>query len=1050
MAFAISYAFKSISRRKQKNMTAILAIALGVALFVGVQIGNTGLKRIVVQGVYGSIGNTDITISSDRDSYIPENITLDIMGIESYDQIVIEPRIEFFSTGYASGEIESDIRVTGYDPNLPDSDYFGSFDDLIGTEITASSILLPISGGDDPRPVVNALISEEMKDNLNLVTDDTIRLSFDMGNGTFTDIEIKAVAFYDDTKDRGLDGTNVFQPTSHVYVHIDELQQRLMPSLQDHISSFAITLKTGVDRKISSVDLNTADFPGSSKIEAIADELNVVVDSLNISGLRVYSLRVEIASAALAGIIEIGGVLNLFVFILLTIALLLIINVQMMAVEDRKNQIAILRALGSDRRKIFTIFLIEASVVGIFGGIVGVLFGIPLSIMIVTLIGDVFGIPPAELVIENSVIFQAAFMGLILSIITALAPAIKSTGKSIANALRGIEEPKKPRKGYVVAIIGLIFLVFGLISAINTGKFWAKEGWSTFEDVQNILLGLGMTLAGAGMLLTLIINRKIALNISAIALWGLASFVLLIAIGWIEAGDPNQIMTILMFYTITGATMLISVNYEFLLRSIGRLLSIFPKLRGISQVTTRGMIGRKTRGVLVFTIFSIILTMNVMILSTAESIRIGLVEDFEWRADGIDVVVDARLPLEGIQEKIESLDTVTTVFGFRRAMVPYDTLDTTLPGVEYDETGASGWMPVIEVPESVINSNNNWDSDSYRVSLTSVLSGDENGAIADKPVAVTYEESDFDDLSAEIFEGFYANKTRTTIREYVLNEGEHELNMDVLETQQMVIGGQFVMYMDLNLVMGASLYMKDHSGSAIKMYIGATAFDLMGLDDLFGIGLLVTPGIAQSLPQFDNILNPNLFLVRSSNGYDAEEENDVLASLIETSINDLDDPTSLSSLAGVLIGASTRLVYEEVIYYTHQQAAFWDFLAVFMSIGLVIGIMGMSIIAIRSVSERLREIGMMRSIGFSRISVVQGVIIEMVILSFIGILIGVINGILFTIAIARNLFVTSDYYPVPVLIAYIVGVMLISIIAAVIPAYRASRISPSQALRYTG
>jgi len=1028
-------------------MTAILAIALGVALFVGVQIGNTGLKRIVVQGVYGSIGNTDITISSDRDPYIPENITLDIMGIESYDQIVIEPRIEFFSTGYASGEIESDIRVTGYDPNLPDSDYFGSFEDLYKTEITASSILLPISGGDGPSPVVNALISEEMKENLNLVTDDTIRLSFDMGNGTFTDIEIKAVAFYDDTKGRGLEGTNVFVPTSHVYVHIDELQQRLMPSLQDHVSSLAITLKTGVDRKISSVDLNTADFPGSSKIEDIVDELKEVVDTLNISGLNVFSLRVEIALSALEGIIGIASVLNLFVFILMTIALLLIINVQMMAVEDRKNQIAILRALGSDRRKIFTIFLIEASVVGIFGGIVGVLFGIPLSIMIVSLIGDIFGIPPAELVIENSVIFQAAFMGLILSIITALAPAIKSTGKSIANALRGIEEPKKPRKGYVVAIIGLIFLVFGLISAINTGEFWTKEGWRSFEDVQNILLSLGMTLAGAGMLLTLFINRKIALNISAIALWGLASFVLIIAMGWIEEGDPNQIMTILMFYSIMGATMLISVNYELLLRSIGRFLSIFPKLRGISQVTTRGMIGRKTRGVLVFSIFSIILTMNVMILSTAESIRIGLVEDFEWRTDGIDVVVDARLPLDGIQEKIESLDTVTKVFGFRRAMVPYSTLDTTLPGVEYDETGTSGWMPVIEVNETVINPYNNWDSESYRVSLSNVLSGDENGAIVDKPVAVTYEESDFDDLAEEIFDGFYANKTRTTIRKYVL-DGEKDFK--IREEQQMVIGGQFIMFMDLNLVLGASIYMKDHDGSAVKMYIGATAFDLMGLNDLFGIGMLVTPGIAQSLPQFDNILNPNLFLVRSSNEYDAEEENDVLASLIETSINDLDDPTSLSYLAGVLIGASTRLVYEEVIYYTHQQAAFWDFLAVFMSIGLVIGIMGMSIIAIRSVSERLREIGMMRSIGFSRTSVVQGVVIEMVILSFIGILIGVINGILFTIAIARNLFVTTDYYPVPVLIAYIVGVMLISVIAAVIPAYRASRITPSQALRYTG
>ena len=100
MMFSISYAFKSITRRKQKNLTAILAIALGVALFVGVQIGNTGLQRIVIQGSYGAVGNTDIIVRSEVDQYIPENITTHIMGIESYDDIVVERRIEFYTTGY--------------------------------------------------------------------------------------------------------------------------------------------------------------------------------------------------------------------------------------------------------------------------------------------------------------------------------------------------------------------------------------------------------------------------------------------------------------------------------------------------------------------------------------------------------------------------------------------------------------------------------------------------------------------------------------------------------------------------------------------------------------------------------------------------------------------------------------------------------------------------------------------------------------------------------------------------------------------------------------
>ena len=105
-----------------------------------------------------------------------------------------------------------------------------------------------------------------------------------------------------------------------------------------------------------------------------------------------------------------------------------------------------------------------------------------------------------------------------------------------------------------------------------------------------------------------------------------------------------------MFYSIIGATLLISENYDLIMRALNKALFIIPKLRPIARVTTTGMVGRKTRGVLVFTIFSIILTMNVMIFSTAESIKIGVVDEHNWRSDDIDIVVDAQTPVPGIAE----------------------------------------------------------------------------------------------------------------------------------------------------------------------------------------------------------------------------------------------------------------------------------------------------------------------------------------------------------------------------------------------------------------
>lgn len=71
-------------------------------------------------------------------------------------------------------------------------------------------------------------------------------------------------------------------------------------------------------------------------------------------------------------------------------------------------------------------------------------------------------------------------------------------------------------------------------------------------------------------------------------------------------------------------------------------------------------------------------------------------------------------------------------------------------------------------------------------------------------------------------------------------------------------------------------------------------------------------------------------------------------------------------------------------------------------------------------------------------------------LAFLGLVVGVINGVLFTIAIAKNLFEIEPVYPIPILSLYIAGVFIISIIAGVLPGYKVSKITPSEALRYTG
>ncbi|MHA2029824.1 MAG: ABC transporter permease [Candidatus Kariarchaeaceae archaeon] len=1040
--FAAKYAYKSLMRRKQKNLTIILAIALGVALYVGVQIGNNGLLDSVARLQYDGIYNTDIVVTPEGGDYINESLVNEILSIDSSDKILkAEKRLQFYTGAFyqASNQIEDRVRVTGIDPNDDVNKDFGRFYEKSGEEIDVTEILGTNTSGADPIP--NVIVSTELEKQLKLTGsgNEEVIISFDIGNGTFKTIRVNVEKIFSDTKGRGFEGTFSSNPISLIYIDFQYIRNQLISDFKDKVSYIAITLD-GIDRKIESIDYDTGEFPGKSVIEQVQDEIEAMLESNDYEGIRVASARIEIAENVINQV-GVTSVLELFVFILNTIALLLIVNVQLMSVEDRKNQTAVLRALGADRHAITYVFLIEASVVGIVGGLFGVIMGIPLSGQIVSLIATIFDVPETSASIDPFIIFPAMIMGLVLSIVTAVAPAIQSTREVIANSLRGIPDTKKPRKGYLTVIFGVIFVVFGLLAASNVGEFWTRDGWKTFEDIQSIGLSLGMTLAGIGLLLTLFIDRRIALNISAISLWGLAVFILLVAISWVEPGDPGNTLTFVMFYMIIGATLLVSTNYEIIMRGLGRFLFLFPKLRAIAQVTTTGMIGRKTRGVLVFTIFSIILTLNVFVISTADSIRIGLVDEHDWRSDGIDVVVDVQSPVSGLESDIKAADTsITHVFSFRKTYIPVYTIDISLPGIEYGPEESIGYIPIIEVNESVMNPDN-WGDNSLKVSLMGAMSknedGENSGAVLDSFNGVEPDKKRNHELSNTFFDNFFAGKSREHKREYEL-DGDKQT---IAENQIMIYGGRWSEF--LGFTRGDSMYMQTRDGGTAKMYVGAVGFDMMGENDLFGIGFLVTPEIAATLPAFDRVLNNNVFLVRSTNGFHDDSKNEKLAGDIEAVLNDIPK-------YGILLGANTRIVKEEVVEFNFEQAAFWDFLAIFSSLGLIIGTIGMSIIAIRSVSERIREIGMMRSIGFSRTSVVQGVVIELIVLSLLGLIIGILNGVLFTIAIVRNLFETTESYPTMVITLYTLAVIVISIIAAIIPGYRASRVMPSQALRYTG
>ena len=123
------------------------------------------------------------------------------------------------------------------------------------------------------------------------------------------------------------------------------------------------------------------------------------------------------------------------------------------------------------------------------------------------------------------------------------------------------------------------------------------------------------------------------------------------------------------------------------------------------------------------------------------------------------------------------------------------------------------------------------------------------------------------------------------------------------------------------------------------------------------------------------------------------------------------------------------------------------FIAAVAGIALVVGSIGIANIMIVSVTERTREIGIMKAVGARRRDIMQLFLVESVILGIIGAFLGVIAGLGLGF-LGVTLLGWPMVYPLDwVIIAVVIGVG-VGILSGVYPAWRAARTDPIEALRH--
>jgi putative ABC transport system permease protein len=128
-----------------------------------------------------------------------------------------------------------------------------------------------------------------------------------------------------------------------------------------------------------------------------------------------------------------------------------------------------------------------------------------------------------------------------------------------------------------------------------------------------------------------------------------------------------------------------------------------------------------------------------------------------------------------------------------------------------------------------------------------------------------------------------------------------------------------------------------------------------------------------------------------------------------------------------------------------------DFFVAMMRVGLLVGILGLGAVALRAVIERRRSIGVLRAVGFFRLQILAGMMIETALIATVGLVVGIavalgLGGPLLAALSPKSQF-SIDYSNILLTVGFVYAAVLV---VTFLPALRAARLRPAEALRGMG
>lgn len=185
------------------------------------------------------------------------------------------------------------------------------------------------------------------------------------------------------------------------------------------------------EEKIQEIDISVHD---ENQINQTIEDVEVLLrDRHDLKEGQENDFQIQSAGDILSTVQTITGLLTTMIAAISGISLVVggvgVMNIMLVSVTERTKEIGLLKAIGAKEKDILTQFLIEAVVMSLTGGIIGIVLGISGAFLISLLVGIPF-------VLDVVAIFVAVGVSTLVGVVFGLYPARRAARLSPIEALR--------------------------------------------------------------------------------------------------------------------------------------------------------------------------------------------------------------------------------------------------------------------------------------------------------------------------------------------------------------------------------------------------------------------------------------------------------------------------------------------------------------------------------------------------------------------------------------------------------------------------------------